>query len=647
VLPHSTYKNPKIMNWRKKQKHFLISRKRMRHAIGRSAWLLLLLQCHAVRSAEPAWQGAPMQYVARQARLPDVLKDVASASGLRLDVTRGVNGTVNGEFRQAPVMVFRALIEAWGLVWYFDGQTIHVSTADDVRSRTVGFGPMGRDEVAALLRGLDLDDPHLPLRYSSDSVKIVGPSRFVEAVADAIARAREQSTPQQIFEKTQIRVFPLRYAQAQDISYQSGNRQQTIPGVASLLRQLMENAGASQLAARRNSAHTKWTQGGQRGMPPLPSLPGLGETPPGGSIDESPDELPRSAVTPARRSIVADARTNAVVVYDVPEMMQAYQRAIDMLDRPQDLVEISAVVMDVSSDAARELGVRWGAGGGSGRRAAPYYGSEPSGPSRVHPGVNATVEGALTLTTLIGNSAHFLYQQIHALEQHGQARILSRPRVLTLNNIEATLSSRNSMYVRVAGNQDANLFNVDTGLVLKVTPTIEQSGSENGNVLLSVQIEDGSFDSDASVDGIPRVKSNSIITQAVVGDGESLLIGGYEYERSQTSGSKVPILGDIPFIGQLFGDESTSTDRTERLILITPQLKRVTARRPAPAADPNASPDRAALTGAPAPALPGAAAQPTASLSAPPATPATPATPALAAGIRAGADETASRRSAR
>lgn len=540
-----------------------------------------------------------MHYVARNSRLSDVLKDVASASALRIDIARGVNGSVNGEFNQPPAAVFRALTEAWGLIWYFDGQTLHVSTADDVRSRTVPFGPLSRDEVAARLRSLELDDPHLPLRYSKDSVRVVGPSRFVEAVSDAIAQAREQTTPQQIYEKTQIRVFPLRYAQAQDITYQSGTQKQTIPGVATLLRRLMENAGSLPVAAQRNPARSK---GGSRGIPPLPSLPGLNETPQSASANDGPDELPQSAVSPAQRNIVADARTNAVVVYDIPDMMPAYQRAIALLDRPQDLVEIAAVVMDVSSDAARELGVRWGAGGGTGGRAAPWFGTDSVGPRTVQPGVTATVDGGLTLTTLIGNSAHYLYQQIHALEQHGQARILSRPRVLTLNNIEATLSSRNSMYVRVAGNQDANLFNVDTGLVLKVTPTVEQSGAENGRILLSVQIEDGTFDNDEAVDGIPRVRSNSIITQAVVPDGESLLIGGYEYEHSQSGGSKVPLLGDIPFIGQLFSNETTSSGRTERLILITPQLKRATD-RPAPAEAPMAS-ATPAVADAPSQALP-------------------------------------------
>jgi type III secretion protein C len=136
------------------------------------------------------------------------------------------------------------------------------------------------------------------------------------------------------------------------------------------------------------------------------------------------------------------------------------------------------------------------------------------------------------------------------------------------------------VYVRVAGNQDVDLYNVDTGLTLKVTPTVESADDARKNILLNVQIEDGAFDSTQSVDGIPRVNNHSIVTQAIVADGESLLIGGYQYEKSETSRSQVPVLGDIPYVGALFGSTRTNSQRLERLILITPRLRRLNAGTP-------------------------------------------------------------------
>jgi type III secretion protein C len=386
---------------------------------------------------------------------------------------------------------------------------------------------MTRQAVAALLHSLEFDDSHLAIRYSDTTAKVSGPSRFVEAVADAIGNAQRQTVVDPPVDQIEIRVFPLRYAQAQDITYRSGNRDQVVPGVASLLRKLIGDAtvpAREQPVKPRNEARP-----GRGGPPPLPSLRGLGLADTGLPVEPLPvpgaDSTQFAAIS-VHRNIIADPRSNSVVIYDVPSMMPNYERVIAMLDQPQDLVEITAAVIDVTSDAAQELGIRWG-GGVAGRDGSAYaaMNGASSGAAALMPGMNGTVSG-LNLATLIGNSANFLFARIHALEGSGKARILSQPQVLTLNNAEAVLTSHKSMYVRVAGNQDVDLFNVDTGLTLKVTPTVEPDGPRN--ILLSVQIEDGAFDTGTTVDGIPKVSNHSIITQAVVGEGESLLIGGYE-----------------------------------------------------------------------------------------------------------------------
>jgi type III secretion protein C len=107
-----------------------------------------------------------------------------------------------------------------------------------------------------------------------------------------------------------------------------------------------------------------------------------------------------------------------------------------------------------------------------------------------------------------------------------------------------------------------------------VTPSVESAADPRRNIRLNIQIDDGAFNTSMSVDGIPKVDNHSIVTQAIVRDGESLLVGGYQYERSESSTSKVPVLGDVPYVGALFRDTQTTRQRLERLILITPRLKR-------------------------------------------------------------------------
>ncbi|WCM20963.1 type III secretion system outer membrane ring subunit SctC [Paraburkholderia bryophila] len=565
------------------------------------AWALLPLASLALPgsayAATPAWHGMPIHYAVNGAPLPDVLRDVLAVEGLNADIGRDVKGAVNGRFDDTPGNVFTQLTEAYGLVWYFDGKAMHVTTAADVRSRVIPFAPMTREAVASLLRNLDLDDARLPIRYSATTVKVAGPSRFVDAVAEAIDQAQRQTTIAPNPEDPVIRIFPLHYAQAQDIRYTVGSQERVMPGVASLLRQLMAdnwpgnapgNASGNapcnaprpraddapadvRAAARTEARHARG------GPPPLPSLLGLGmaSVPAGAGGAAAPLPEPEGgeprAASPARRNIVADARTNAVIISDLASTMPNYERAIAMLDQPQELVEIDAVVIDVSSNAARSLGVSWG--GANGRiNGASGTASAPLSFGAAALMTPASAAAGLNLATLVGNSAQYLFAQLNALENTGEARVQSRPRVLTLNNTEAALTSRSSVYVRVAGNQAVDLYNIDTGLTLKVTPNIEASGEPRRNIRLNIQIDDGAFNTTSSVDGIPQVDNHSVVTQAIVRDGESLLIGGYQYERSERKASKVPVLGDVPYLGALFRDTETRHERLERLILITPRL---------------------------------------------------------------------------
>lgn len=567
-----------------------------------AAWTLLPLASIATlapitlaHAATPAWHGTPIHYAVNGAPLPDVLRDVLAVEGLSADIGRDVKGAVNGRFDDTPGNVFTQLTEAYGLVWYFDGKAMHVASAADVRSRVIPFAPMTREAVASLLRNLDLDDARLPIKYSATTVKVAGPSRFVDAVTEAIDQAQRQTTVAPNPEDPVIRIFPLRYAQAQDIRYTVGSQERVLPGVASLLRQLMadswpgnpprpraDDARADARADGRAAARTE-ARNARGGPPPLPSLLGLGlaSMPPGGggavgTLAPLPeiDGSVASSASSGRRNIVADARTNAVIISDLAATMPNYERAIAMLDQPQELVEIDAVVIDVSSNAARSLGVSWG--GANGRiNGASGTASAPLSFGAAALMTPASAAAGLNLATLVGNSAQYLFAQLNALENTGEARVQSRPRVLTLNNTEAALTSRSSVYVRVAGNQAVDLYNIDTGLTLKVTPNIESSGEPRRNIRLNIQIDDGAFNATASVDGIPQVDNHSVVTQAIVRDGESLLIGGYQYERSERTTSKVPVLGDVPYLGALFRDTETRHERLERLIVITPRLKSV------------------------------------------------------------------------
>ncbi|MFM2398645.1 MAG: SctC: non flagellar system conserved protein, partial [Pseudomonadota bacterium] len=179
----------------------------------------------------------------------------------------------------------------------------------------------------------------------------------------------------------------------------------------------------------------------------------------------------------------------------------------------------------------------------------------------------------LVATTIIGSQRHFFLARVNALAQDGDAMLQSKPRVLTLSNNEALLQNIEEFYVRVPGYQQSDLFNVSTGLLLRVTPSVIEDDQGGRKFRLNIRIEDGSTSRPGTeVDGIPRVSRTVINTQTVVNEGDSLLIGGFTLESRMNGSSGVPGLKNVPILGWLFGQKSAETRRVERVFLITPKL---------------------------------------------------------------------------
>jgi type III secretion protein C len=148
--------------------------------------------------------------------------------------------------------------------------------------------------------------------------------------------------------------------------------------------------------------------------------------------------------------------------------------------------------------------------------------------------------------------------------------VVSRPQVLTLSNLEAVLATDQSFFVRVAGREEVDLFDVSVGTSLRVVPSVAGDASAP-QIRLRVAIEDGSL-SDQTVDDIPIIDRATLNTQAVIHDGQSLLLGGLVRDEMIKDTTKVPLLGDVPGIGRLFRREQEVKASQERLFLISPRI---------------------------------------------------------------------------
>lgn len=518
-----------------------------------------------------------------------VLGRLFTLSGLAANTSASIaSAKVNGRLQGSAETIFRELSETYGLTWYFDGSTVYIYSLTEMESRMLQVSPADVPRVERTLREMRLLDPRFQLRSSATEGQLFvsGPPQYVQVVADVAARVA--SAPSQVAQPHQVdtRVFRLRHARAADTVVNIGGTETTIPGVARILNEVMGSAGSdtsSQPASRTLPVTMTGLRGkglasvGREGSAPGAAVPGT-STVVGSEIREIAGNQQGSARSATETVVRADPRINAVIVRDLQDRMGTYERLVTELDVSMPLLEIEATVIDVSQDKSQQLGVDWRL---HGRRAD--VSSSPNGLAGTGRGTPndandliysmppRSAGNGLVGTLLFGNDRTNFLARINALTENGDANLISKPRVLTMNNTEAVLQSTQDFFVRVAGRESTDLFNVSMGLMLRVTPTLIED-AQGPRIKLNIRIEDGNTQSGSQVDQIPVVNRNAIATQAVVGDGHSLLIGGYTIDEKTQGKAGVPVLSEVPGLQWLFGQKNNGTRRVERMFMITPRL---------------------------------------------------------------------------
>ena len=303
--------------------------------------------------------------------------------------------------------------------------------------------------------------------------------------------------------------------------------------------------------------------------------------------------LKDARVVSDRGNPVVDERTNTIIITDLPESLVQAEALIKELDRPQPQVEIEARIVQTSRDNARALGVQWGLNGRmnselgntsplafpaqgsvSGRIAGDPQGNAQDAVRKLVPtGVNLPVGNAtsalgISMGTL--NGAFNLDVALSAMEKKGNGRILSQPRVMMQNNIEATMYQGVQIPIQTVSNNTVTVTFKDAALSLKVRPQITTANT----VIMDITLENAEPDYSRSVNGIPPIDTQRAITQVLVNDTETMVIGGIMKSTATSSKEGVPGLSQIPLLGWLFRRDTNSEDERELLIFITPRIKR-------------------------------------------------------------------------
>jgi type IV pilus assembly protein PilQ len=297
-----------------------------------------------------------------------------------------------------------------------------------------------------------------------------------------------------------------------------------------------------------------------------------------------------------RGDIVADERTNAIIVSDIPAVLPQIDRIIQQMDRKTQEVEIEARVVAATRSFARDIGVQLGFGWGNGTTGiggAPGTGGTGPSPITVGPQVNnplypvvgtpATgtsiplfsnlgVTGPSSGLSFVNATNNMRVDMILTMaESRGLLKVLSRPRIVTQNNIQAVVKQGVKIPIMTAaslGSPPTTTY-VDAFLRLTVTPQI----TSEGTIFLNVDVENTLPDySHEDLNNNPALITQQATTQVLVTDGGTVVIGGVIQTQNSLAISQVPLLGDIPYLGNLFKHRTVTTTSQELIFFITPRI---------------------------------------------------------------------------
>lgn len=266
-------------------------------------------------------------------------------------------------------------------------------------------------------------------------------------------------------------------------------------------------------------------------------------------------------------TIIADPNTNSLIVVTAPENVDMIRQILTQLDQIPEQVMIETLIVEATLDKALKMGVEWNFtqdrafGNGATGTGSTTFGDQTASPALQ--GLRYTLTGQ--------NFSAFL----NALASDDKFQVLSTPRIFTSNNIEAEINISQSIPYILSTREDANgnlTFNYafqDVGIVLNVTPRITQNGMVTLDVTQTANDLQGFTDFNA-----PIVNQRQAFTTVSVGDGDTVVLGGMMRSTVTSKVKKLPLLGDIPILGELFKSRSNSESKTELLVFLTPRVVR-------------------------------------------------------------------------
>lgn len=470
-------------------------------------------------------------YVAKNESIQGVFSAAASEAKKPIILSRlAQKKTVTGDFDLSDPLGFLDHISAEiGLAWYDDGQTIYVYDNSELKNAVVVLRATTLPTLVEFLEKTGLYTKRYPIRGEpkNNVFYVAGPPAYIDLVVSASAYLDDLYRNVDL-NKQRISVIKLQHTFVNDRKLKVRDQEMVISGIGRVIESILSNDRKELVTI--DPAHTA----------------------PGGSDKDKtakPSERQQTVNDTSQIKVIAYPDTNSLLVKGTQEQIELIQALVAQLDVPKRHIELSLWVIDINKNDVDQLGIDW-------------YGAINLGGAAQ---VSVTTTGPTLTSTLDGTK--FLLQ-VTALSRKGAAQIVSRPIILTQDNVPATFDNNSTFYTKVTSERAANLESVTFGTLINVLPRYSDEGE---SVEMVLDIEDGQ-NANNDISGLPLITRTKLSTIARVPKDKSLLIGGYTLDNYSQNKSKIPLLGDIPYIGGLFRSENETVSKSVRLFLIQPRL---------------------------------------------------------------------------
>jgi type III secretion system outer membrane ring protein len=445
---------------------------------------------------------------------------------------------VSGSFDLSrPLEVLNKVSADVGLVWYSDTQSIYVYEASEQKN---AVGRMRHSSLATLndfLRKARLNDPRYPVRGggADGAFYVAGPPVYVDIVLNA-ARYLDELYEGADASPHHVEVIKLEHSFVNGRRYGIRTEEMELPGMAQVLASVLQLGDFGTVVKQ-----------------PAPVVAGAGGVvqealpAPGQAAIPAPLATTQTVpIGPGPARVMPYAETNSLIVRGSLSQIEQVKRLVAELDTPRKQIELSLWIIDIRKTELDRLGVNWSGGIDVGKYLSIGF----------NQGATSTLDGTRFLAS------------VQAMTSTGDAHIVSRPVLLTQENVPAYFDSNQTFYTQLLGERIVELEQVTYGTLVSVRPRI----SSHDEVEMQLKVEDGAADSARETDGLPLVNRTTIDTVARVPHQLSLLVGGYSRSSWDTANGGIPGLRRIPGVGKLFGQDSRNKENLVRVFLIQPKV---------------------------------------------------------------------------